>query len=107
MGFGGIGPMEMMIVAIIGLLLFGKRLPEVAKSVGQGFREFRSGMSGIESEVRSAAYDSPEHTRSERSRPIPQEEREEMTAPKFEPPTSAPQSASATQEAESADEQIS
>lgn len=87
--FGGIGPMEMMIVAVIGLLLFGKRLPEVAKSMGQGLREFKSGMSGFQDEVHRTAYSD---TSSSSRRPLPEEERAEVTAPKFEPPTSAPQS---------------
>ncbi|WP_166830927.1 Sec-independent protein translocase subunit TatA/TatB [Thalassoroseus pseudoceratinae] len=87
--FGGIGPMEMMIVAVIGLLLFGKRLPEVAKSMGQGLREFKSGMSGFQDEVHRTAYS--DSSSSSSRRPLPEEERAEVTAPKFEPPTSAPQ----------------
>jgi sec-independent protein translocase protein TatA len=93
MGFGGIGPMEMMIVAVIGLLLFGKRLPEVARNMGKGLSEFRKGMTGVENEVRGAMYSSsstPNFLDSPRSRPVPMEEREELTAPKFEPPVSAP-----------------
>ena len=35
-GFGGIGPMEMVIVGIVAVLLFGKRLPEVGRSLGKG-----------------------------------------------------------------------
>lgn len=44
----GIGPMEMLIVGAIALLLFGKRLPEVARSLGQGIVEFKRGINGIE-----------------------------------------------------------
>lgn len=40
----GLGPMEMMIVAGIALLLFGKRLPAVARSLGQGIVEFKKGL---------------------------------------------------------------
>ena len=46
--FMGIGPMEMMIVGGIALLLFGKRLPEVARSLGKGIVEFKKGVNGIE-----------------------------------------------------------
>ena len=44
----GIGPMEMVIVGIIALLLFGKRLPEVAKGLGKSIVEFKKGMGGVE-----------------------------------------------------------
>jgi sec-independent protein translocase protein TatA len=44
----GIGPTEMVIVGIIALLLFGKRLPEVARSMGKSIVEFKKGMQGIE-----------------------------------------------------------
>jgi len=44
----GIGPMELMIVAVIALLLFGRRLPEVARSLGRSLVEFKNGMNGVE-----------------------------------------------------------
>jgi len=85
---GPLGPMEMVIVGIIALLLFGKRLPEVARSLGKGLVEFKKGLHGIEDEVTSATYSS---SYSQPSRPVPPEERSEMTAPKFEPPAFSPQ----------------
>ncbi len=42
-----IGPLELAIVAIIALIIFGpKRLPELGRSIGDGLREFRSSVSG-------------------------------------------------------------
>lgn len=42
-----IGPLELAIVAIIALVIFGpKRLPELGKSLGSGMREFKSSISG-------------------------------------------------------------
>ena len=42
-----IGPMEIMIVLIIALVVFGpKRLPELGKSVGKGIREFKGSIIG-------------------------------------------------------------
>jgi sec-independent protein translocase protein TatA len=41
-----LGPVEMLIVMVIAVLLFGKRLPEVGRSLGKGIVEFRKGLSG-------------------------------------------------------------
>ncbi len=85
--FGAPGYMELIVLGVIGLLLFGKRLPEVARSLGKGIVEFKKGMSGIEDEVRSATS-----TRVEPSipRPAPATAAVEPAAPKFEPPTVPP-----------------
>jgi sec-independent protein translocase protein TatA len=84
----GLGPMEFIIVGVIAVLLFGNRLPEVAKSIGKGFGEFKKGMSGIEEDLNSASrssYSSASYSQTSRpARAI--EDREEATAPKFEPP---------------------
>ncbi len=43
-----IGPLEIAIVLIIALIVFGpKRLPELGKSLGRGINEFREGVSSI------------------------------------------------------------
>ena len=40
-----VGPLEILLVAIIALIVLGpQRLPEVARSVGRGMREFRSAL---------------------------------------------------------------
>ncbi len=49
-----IGPTELLIVLAIALLLFGsKKLPDLAKGMGQAAKEFRSGLHG-ESEPTAA-----------------------------------------------------
>ena len=40
LAFGMPGPFEWIIIAGLGLLIFGKRLPEVGKSLGKGIVEF-------------------------------------------------------------------
>lgn len=46
------GPTELIILLVIILLLFGaKRIPELAKGLGTGMREFRRGSSGDYDEV--------------------------------------------------------
>ena len=45
---------ELLVVAFVGLLLFGKRLPEVARSLGQSIVEFKQGMAGVKDEIKNA-----------------------------------------------------
>lgn len=43
-----IGPGELIVVLIIALLVLGpKKLPDMAKSLGHGMREFKDSVSGI------------------------------------------------------------
>lgn len=45
--FGNIGPLEIIVVLIIALVVFGpKRLPELGRSLGKGIREFRGSLGG-------------------------------------------------------------
>jgi sec-independent protein translocase protein TatA len=45
----GIGPMEIAIVLLIALVVLGpKRLPAAGRSLGQGLREFKDGVTGRE-----------------------------------------------------------
>jgi len=48
------GPMEWIIIGIIGVLIFGKRLPSVGKSLGQGIVEFKKGLTGVKDELDDA-----------------------------------------------------
>ena len=44
---GNIGPLEILVVLIIALVVFGpKRLPELGSSLGRGIREFRETVGG-------------------------------------------------------------
>jgi len=40
----GLGIPELIVIAGIGLLLFGSRLPDVARSLGKGITEFKKGI---------------------------------------------------------------
>ena len=52
------GPLEIVLIAMAALLLFGKRLPELAKSLGKGVTEFKKGLSGVEDKVKEPLKDS-------------------------------------------------
>lgn len=40
------GGIEWVVIGLVALLLFGKRLPGVAKSLGQALHEFKAGLGG-------------------------------------------------------------
>ena len=48
LGFG-----ELVVLAIVAVMMFGGRLPEVARKVGRGFNEFKRGMNDQLEEIRS------------------------------------------------------
>lgn len=49
----GLGVPELLVFSLIVLLLFGKRLPGLMRSLGEGVMEFKKG-------IRSGSEDSPE-----------------------------------------------
>ena len=88
--FGSLGPMEMMLIMGLGVLLFGKRLPEVGRSLGRGIVEFKKGLNGVGDD-----FDSPSSGRSSSSygtsrhsddRPAGESAYTETSVPKFELP---------------------
>jgi len=51
--FMNLGGGEIFVILLVVLLFFGsKGIPQVAKGLGRGMREFRDAMSGIEREIR-------------------------------------------------------
>jgi sec-independent protein translocase protein TatA len=94
-------PTGLIVILILAVLLYGQNLPEVARTLGQKLAEFRRGMRHIEDEIRSITSNisSPPPSRPAISNSNPQDnpynisaprddssDREEPTAPKFEPP---------------------
>jgi len=54
LGFWAPGPFEWVVIGIVAVLLFGKRLPEVGRQLGQGIVEFKKGLKGAKDEIDDA-----------------------------------------------------
>ncbi len=65
-----LGPMEMMIVMGLAVLLFGKRLPEVGRSLGKGIVEFKKGLNEVTSGLDDASSSISRRACLRASRPI-------------------------------------
>lgn len=69
--FLNLGGGEIIVIMLVVLLFFGsRRIPELAKGLGKGMREFKDAMSGIESEVRNAASETPSPKKAEEAKKI-------------------------------------
>jgi sec-independent protein translocase protein TatA len=96
------GPGDMMIIAVVAVLLFGKNLPQVARQAGRALSELKRGMAGLQSELNSAIYSNEPASNSRQSSISAyreEDETDEPTAPKFEPPPAEPRVEIAAQSA--------
>jgi sec-independent protein translocase protein TatA len=74
----------MLIFGIVAILLFGNRLPSVARSLGRSLVEFKKGMNELETEFKSSVYSEPTTTPR-----VAYTDHSEPAAPRFEPPKAA------------------
>ena len=75
----GIGTSEMIVFGIIAVILFGGRLPSVARSLGKSIVEFKKGMGDLEGELKSSVYSEP-------TARVGYTDQSEPAGPRFEPP---------------------
>jgi sec-independent protein translocase protein TatA len=80
-------PENWLVIGLVALLLFGKRLPEVGRSLGKGIIEFKKGLAGIEEDVTQASQQ-PTIARTDRAALPPAEAKAEGF--KFDPYTGKP-----------------
>lgn len=58
MNFGNMGFMEILLILVVVLLLFGaKRLPEIGSSMGKGIREFKKSITDVDRSLREPERD--------------------------------------------------
>lgn len=51
LAFFNLGTTELIIIMVVGVILFGRRLPEVGRYLGKGIVEFKKGIRGIEDDI--------------------------------------------------------
>jgi sec-independent protein translocase protein TatA len=69
-----LGPAEILVILVVALLVFGpNKMPEIAKQVGKGFREFRRVQQHLKSELRDvvAEFDAPSASPNVEQQPVP------------------------------------
>lgn len=55
---GNLGPMELFIILVIVLVIFGaRRVPEIGASIGKGIREFKRNLSDVDRSIREPERD--------------------------------------------------
>jgi sec-independent protein translocase protein TatA len=95
--FGTLSGTSVIILLIVGVLLFGRKLPEMGKYLGKGIVEFKKGLRGMEDEI-DAGRAAPRHDPAALEAPRPPQ-RVAATAPKFEDAPGAIQQPPAVQPA--------
>lgn len=56
---GTLGPAEMAVLLLLGVLLFGRKLPDIGRSIGRTVVEFKKGWHGLEDEINSSPTAKP------------------------------------------------
>jgi sec-independent protein translocase protein TatA len=81
-----LGGTELIILLVAGILLFGRKLPDIGRSLGKTVTEFKKGVKGLEDEVETTSA-----SRSVEPEPLRPPQRLTSAAPKFEDVPSASQ----------------
>ena len=93
---GGLGGWEVLLIVAIVLILFGaKKIPELARGLGTGIKEFKNATSEVTKE-----FEKGEETKSSKAAPAPEPKTTSTTAsaPVAEPAAPAPTTTTTTPE---------
>jgi sec-independent protein translocase protein TatA len=58
-GMFGLGPQEIILLLLLGVLLFGRKLPDLGRSIGKTVVEFKKGMKGVEDDLSTDSTSRP------------------------------------------------
>ena len=79
-----LGPQEIIVLLILGVLLFGRKLPEIGRYLGKGIVEFKKGLKGVEDDIDGgSASSAPARPEPAMDQPRPPQ-RVSSSVPKFE-----------------------
>jgi sec-independent protein translocase protein TatA len=82
---------EIILILALVLILFGaKKLPELAKGLGQGIKEFKKATSDVSNEIHSAMNEPPPPPAPRRLAPAVEPTEAQPTVPQSQPSSSAP-----------------
>ena len=90
------GGAEWILILAFGLLIFGKRLPEVGRSLGKGIVEFKKGLKGVEDEIEDQSNQPERKVESKPTQALPSDHKfdpytgKPIEQPKFDPYTGKP-----------------
>ncbi len=84
-----LGGGEIVLLLVLGILLFGRKLPELGRIFGRTVTQFKMGVKGIEDEVESAGASGASRTAGE-PEPVRPPQRVTASAPKFDDAPATP-----------------
>ena len=58
LALGFTGGWEWIVILVVAVLIFGRRLPDIARSIGKSITEFKKGVHEVENDVKDAIDDS-------------------------------------------------
>lgn len=85
-GLGAPGIGELLLIAVVAVVLFGGRLPEVARTLGGTYQQFRKGLSDIQTSIKNDLDIDADSLNRLPDYSDATDDYDEPTAPKFEPP---------------------
>jgi sec-independent protein translocase protein TatA len=83
-GLFNLGTPEIIIILVVGVMLFGRRLPDVGRYLGKGIVEFKKGIKGVEDDIDTQAAGQQYGGQYQPPAPPQPPQRVGATGPKFE-----------------------